>query len=308
MPQSRELRPPAWPLRPLWRPLYHRLVARRWGRVLWRTWQASQLDELPLVSASIAYYALFSFFPILLFFVIAAPSWMGADPDRLVDLLALYVPGELQVQFLGELLRNTLEQRGTTGGLALLALLWSGSGVFAALSRGINRVWGRGAPQSFWRVRLLGVALALVLGLLLLLSLAATAVLNLIEHLPVLGSVPGTGRLAILLVSLGVNFLMFLLLYAVVPSPPVPPRWAIPGALAATVTWELAKAGLALYLSSFARFSLVYGSLGAIMVFLLWAYLSAQITLLGAELCAAYAQEFHGYRPSPAADSSSEGG
>lgn len=293
------LTPPTWPLPRLWRPAYDRLTAHRWGRMLWLTWTEVQEDEVPLVGASIAYYALFSIFPILLFFVIAASGYLGAQPDRVTNLVGRYLPGAEVATFFQDTLESALEQRPTTGFLALLALLYSGSGVFTAITRGINRAWDVTQPRPLWQARLLGVGLAFGLGLLPVLSLAATTLLNVLDSLPQLGWLPGWGIL-FLAVPIVINLFMFLTLYTVLPNERISWRWALPGAVFAALVWEALKGGFAFYLQHFNRYNLVYGSVGAIIIFLLWAYLSAYILLAGAELCQAYARVFHGYRaPDP---------
>lgn len=294
---------PTWPLPRLWEPAFRWLVGRRWGRILWLTWAQVQRDEVPLVATSIAYYALFSLFPLLLFLVIAATSYLGAERALVTQLVSRFFPGTEALDPVQRVLTDTLEKRGTTGLVALVALLWSGSGVFTAIARGVNRAWDVSQPRPFWKARLLGVLLALGLALLLAASLVTTTILNVLRNVPQLGWLPGWGIL-LWVAAIAINFLMFLVLYAVLPNAPIEVRWVLPGAALAALAWEAAKGGFAFYLQNFSRYDLVYGSVGAIIVFLLWAYVSAFILLVGAELCQAYARVVHDYQPprSPGGD------
>jgi membrane protein len=84
------------------------------------------------------------------------------------------------------------------------------------------------------------------------------------------------------------TFATFVLLYARVPAQPRPMRMVWPGALVAAVAFEALKIGFAVYLASFARYNIIYGSLGAVIAFLVFAYLAATVFLIGGELSAAW--------------------
>ena len=193
---------------------------------------------------------------------------------------------------------EVLRVRGPVGLLALLGLLWSSSGVFSTLDDAINKAWDVDRKRPFWRGRLLGLSIAASIGGLFLLSLTATTVFRLVGGmnltlrtqvplLPVL-----TSRFVATVVPLLLNFVMFALLYKVVPYTQVPWAAACRGAVVAAVGWEVAKVAFAWYLASgLARYRIVYGSLGAVVVLLLWSYFSSVIVLFGAELGAEYAQQ-----------------
>jgi membrane protein len=255
-------------------------------------------DECPARAAAISYYALFSLFPLVVL-LIAIGSFLveaGEAREQVLDLLYQYFPGsgDLIVRNVDEVLRV----RGPVGLLALLGLLWSSSGVFSTLDDAINKAWDVDRKRPFWRGRLLGLSIAASIGGLFLLSLTATTVFRLVGGmnltlrtqaplLPVL-----TSRFAATVVPLLLNFVMFALLYKVVPYTQVPWSAACRGAVVAAVGWEVAKVAFAWYLASgLARYRIVYGSLGAVVVLLLWSYFSSVIVLFGAELGAEYAQQ-----------------
>jgi membrane protein len=125
-------------------------------------------------------------------------------------------------------------------------------------------------------------------------SIAATSVLRLArrtsEELPLLGNAPhALGAwwwVASILVPILVSCAAFLLVYWAVPTRRLQPKYLLPGALLAAVLFEAVKIGFNVYLENFSNYDLVFGSLGAVVAFLFWVYLSANILLLGAEVAA----------------------
>lgn len=265
----------------------------RWGRTLWITWTQAQEHELPLVASSLAFYAFFSIFPILLFFMLALSSYVSTDPQGLLGFIQRYLPGREAAGLVQEVLLQAAERREAAGVVALVMLWWSGSGVFSLIARAVNRAWRDSRPRPFWQARLLGLILALGVGGLFFASLASTTVINAAQALPGFRRLPGWTA-AHYLVPLSLNFLMFLVLYTGLPNLRVRVRWVAPAALFSAVGWEVAKLAFAFYLRNFSRYSVIYGSVGAVIILLLWAYISAYILLLGAELGEAYARVFHG--------------
>jgi membrane protein len=248
-------------------------------------------------AASVAYYALFSLFPLLLALA-AAGSFFLEDEQAYQETIALIsnaipVSQDLIVQNI----RQVLASRGAVGLIGLVGLLWSATGVFMNLARNINRAWSHATERGFLKGRLVALAMVGVLALLLILSVLSTALLNLLPRLriPLLGNlnVYDTALWPIVsgLVPWLFGWLLFLALYRWVPNTSVPWSAALWGAGVASLLWEVAKKGFAWYLEAgLARYSLVYGSLGTVVALMFWLYLSAWITFFGAHLSAAVAQ------------------
>lgn len=189
-----------------------------------------------------------------------------------------------------------LPSRGTFGIIGVLGFMWSAAGVFDGLSRAINGAWGVKRPRPVWAERALSLGLVLLVALLFFASLFTTAAVELVSRLPtiVLGE-PAIQRgslfdLLTKILPYTVTLLLFVLLYRVLPFIRV--AWAdvLPSAVLAGLAWEVAKHGFAFYVTRFAFHSLVYGSLAAVIVFLLWSYMSGVIILLGAEFSVQYAR------------------
>jgi membrane protein len=261
-----------------------------WIGVAWSTWHSFNANNGSITAAAIAYYALFSLFPLILFAVALSSFFIESNEAqaRILAAVTSYLPAA------GGLVRRNIEMvshsRSAAGLLAVVSFLWSASGVFGTINHAVARAWKVSQPLPFWQSRLLALSLAAIVGLLLVLSLLSPAALGLLQTLvTVLGlKVPGGTNLVTTVLSASVGVLTFGIVYWLVPNTPVTWNTVWPGAVLAGVGWELGKDVFAWYLrSGFARFSLVYGSLGAVVALLLWTYLSATIVLLGAELNAA---------------------
>lgn len=267
--------------------------------LLHKTWQAFVRHDGPTMARSLAYYALFSIFPLLLVLISLGSSALASQESQsaILDLIVRYLP------VAGDLVKANIKQvlriRGTVGILALLSLFWSASGVFRAMFRAVNRAWDNAKPGSFWRRGFYSLVILLAIGLILLATTLYSTVLSFIRgwQVPILGWQPfsdvGQGRLWGWLSALVpglVSVIGFCLIYRTIPRAHVTLRDVWPGGLLAGLSWEVAKQLFTWYLSNFARYSLVYGSVGAIIAFLLWSYLSALILLLGAEFTAQYSR------------------
>jgi membrane protein len=245
-------------------------------------------------AASVAYYALFSLFPLLLFLTAAGSYFLESEQayQETIDLVSNAIP--VSQELIRQNIRQVLNSRSTFGLIGLVGLVWSATGVFMNLARNINRAWSQAEQRGFLKGRLIALAMVGVLAALLLLSVLSTTALNLLPRLqvPLLGgvSVYHTTLWSILagLLPWLLSLALFLSLYRWVPNTAVPWPPALWGAGVAALLWEGAKRGFAWYLrAGFARYSLVYGSLGTVVALMFWLYLSAWITFFGAHLAAA---------------------
>jgi membrane protein len=242
-------------------------------------------------SAGLAYYALFSIFPLLLVFIAGGSYFL--DRSQVFEAVTQFVRQALPIsqEAINENLRDVLEARGTAGVLSILTLLWSASGMFTNLAHNINLAWSRAARRSFLQNRLIG--LWMIAGLIAL--IAFSLVLSWItQRLPFMDIAhASTSALTLLRLLSGFGswlmiFLVFLTLYHWIPSLQVGWSATFWGALIASLAWKTVTTGFTWYLSSsFGRYQLIYGSLGATVAFLFLIYIISLITLFGAHLSAA---------------------
>ena len=242
-------------------------------------------------AASLAYYAFFSLFPLLLVLVAGGSYFLNSQRvyQDVTGMLQNAIP--VSTNLIEENLRQVLEVRGTVGTLSLLTLLWSASGMFTSLAYNINLAWPRAPRRNFLRKRLVGLGMIAGLSGLLILSVVLESITNLIPFLNVdsaSASISSLWKLFSRIASWLTIFLLFLALYRWVPNTNVHWKATFWGALTTSIAWNLATAGFSWYLrSGLGRYQLVYGSLGAIVALLFLIFIVSMITLFGAHLCAA---------------------
>ena len=247
-------------------------------------------------AASIAYYTLFSLFPLLLALVAAGSYFLDRQQvfQQVVDLVTTVFPTSQSL--IEENLRQVLKLRGAVGLIGLVVALWSATGAFTVLTRNVNRAWTAAQPRGFLQSRLVALGMVGSLAVLLAISLILSASLNVLSRfqVPLVGfqGLYGTPLWTALsdLVPWFFIFLLFLALYRWVPNAEVNWPAAIWAALVVALAWELAANAFAWYVGSgLARYRIVYGSLGTVVALLFWIYVSGWIIIFGAHLSAAIA-------------------
>jgi membrane protein len=262
-------------------------AAGRWLRLTLRALQLALAPESQLVASSIGYFTLFSVFPLALLVVAIASNWL--DPllaeERIVAELEFIVPGFESL--LGANLQSLAQARGPVTGIALLTLIWSASSAFNVVTRAMDRLWGADINhrRSVWRHRTLAVIGVLIAaGLLLVTSSVEGTLLTIVNSLLTPG-LAGIGPFTSRFWAAFLNVTLFALLYYFVPHVPLRWRDVLPGAIIGGVLWQAAKQLFLLFIGNYlSRSNLIYGSVGAIIAFLAWTYVSSVILLLGAYL------------------------
>jgi membrane protein len=241
-------------------------------------------------AASLAYYAIFSLFPLLLVFIIVGSLFVEsgrvyAEVIWAVERIFPVSPGLIE-----ENITYVLKQRGSASILVLVTLIWSATGFFTNLAYNINLAWVNAPPRKLLDKYLIGLVMVLVLAGLLIISIIAGWFAQLFPFVGSLGSSSSLHWLWVILSSLGswlLVFLLFLALYRWIPTVHISWPAALWAALVASIGWKLATTIFAWYLGSgLNRYNLVYGSLGAIIALLFLIYLISTITLFGAHLSA----------------------
>ncbi|MEJ2732985.1 MAG: YihY/virulence factor BrkB family protein [Anaerolineae bacterium] len=281
--------------------VYARLDRRLGGRLslLVRTALAFDQDDGPLVARSLAYYALFAVFPAILALIVVASAVLESEEvqESVMTLLSQYLP--ITQDVVAANIEHLLGARETVGLFALVGLVWSASGLFSAIFRSVNRAWGIPKSRLVLSEKLYGLAMIFLVGMFFLLTLVIGPIASLVRawREPLLGWQPsaplvawlGSSRLAGWLLALVPALLSvgaFILMYRTMPRTRVRWRDVWLGGLVAGLIWEAGKQIFTWYISNFASYNVIYGSVGAIIVFLLWCYLSGQLLLLGAEFTA----------------------
>lgn len=270
------------------------LPGRSWFAVLRRTVKEFSDDNLMDWAAALTYYAVLALFPALIVLV-ALLGLLGQFPETfeaLLDIVRRLGPPSA-VDTFAEPLRAVVAQKAAAGtllGVGLGAALWSASGYIGAFIRASNAVYEVEEGRPFWKLRPLQIAITLVMTL----SLAVVAVALVVSGplAEAIGAVIGLGDTALTVyriakwpVLVAFVMLLFALLYHVAPNVRQPRfRWVSAGGVVAVLVWIAASAGFALYVGNFGSYSKTYGSLGSVIVFLVWLWISNLALLFGAEL------------------------
>lgn len=242
-------------------------------------------------AAGLAYYAIFSLFPLLLAFIIVGSYFIDSSRVffNVVGAAERLIP--VSTRLIEQNLQYVLSQRGSVSILVLLTLIWSGSGFFTNLAYNINLAWVSAPPRNLLNKYLVGLVMVLVLAGLLLVSILVDWLTHVIPLINRLGSASSLQEFWYFLSSLGswlLVFLLFMALYRWVPTVHISWPAALWAALVASAGWKLATAIFAWYLNSgLNRYNMVYGPLGAIIALLFLIYIISLITLFAAHLSAA---------------------
>jgi membrane protein len=269
-----------------------KLPRRAWGGVLRRTLSEFREDNLTDWAAALTYYGIVAIFPALVALVSILGLIGNSATKPLLDNLGDFAPGPAH-QILSNALHDLTQSRGSAGILFVVGLagaLWSASGYIGAFIRASNAIWDVEEGRPIWRI----VPLRLFVTVIMVVLLAASAVAVVVTG-PLadrVGKLIGIGGAAVTVwdiakwpVLILVVSVMFSILYWASPNVRQPGfRWVTPGGLFAVVAWIVASAAFGLYVANFGSYNKTYGSLGAIIIFLVWLWLSNVAILLGAEL------------------------
>ena len=246
-----------------------------------RVWEAADTDEIIARAAALSYSFLFSIFPLLLF-VAALLSLVPVHHviRQFMDSAAQVLPGEAAAA-VRSTLRQILANRGHRGLISLGALtaLWAGSTGMATVMSMLNVVYRTRDQRPWWKGRAIAILLTAVQAAFVIVS---TLLIMLSARIGAAFGAAGnvlTTVAPVLLVLIAVD-----LIYCVAPARRQPWRWVTPGAVTFTVLWLAMSFALRVYVSNFSSYDVMYGSIGGLILFMLWLFLTSAVLLLGAEV------------------------
>jgi len=241
-------------------------------------------DELTDAAGSLTYFGVLALFPFLLFLVSLAA--LVIDPEQaqvLIDELGRVAPPAVTA-ILGDRLR-ALGEGGSPELLTLSAAgaIWSASSGVSALMRALNRAYGVHESRSFVKTNAIALGATLFAAVLSIVATVAAVVAPSIAA--AIGGWPGTLILWLRLPVAGLAMmLVWALLYYFLPDVEQRFRFITPGSVTGVIIWLVASIGFSIYVRSFGTFDVTYGTLGGVIILLLWMWLSSVIVLLGAEI------------------------
>ncbi len=294
MPNDRTVRAP----RGIWRQSREMLLAwvRTIGAAFWRGFMEFIKSDDLTYAASVAYYALLSLFPSFLLAFSLLGEFAVDESRRLaiIDFLLRYFPTHFD--FLTHQLDAFRTQRVQIGIGGLVALTWAALGIFSAVSSAVNHAWGVDKQRTFLKHQLFSFLMMLAAGFLLVIALAAVSAMQVVEANWAAELVLRLRFLAVFqsLVVRWATTLMLIfvvgLIFYFVPNAKVRFRDVWPGAIVTGLLWRGTLIGFSFYIRDMGRFTMVHGSIAAVVVFLIWVYTCAVLLMYGVEFTAAYAR------------------
>ena len=254
-------------------------------RFLRRVLESYSAHNCPRHAAALAYYTLFSLFPLLLLLIIITSNFFPSEASRqnLAHSLAEIFP--YGAENLYTIIEQTWKARRSMGFISTISLLWGGSAMFSMLEASLSRIWET-EPRSFWRRRVLGIISVLTVVIVFLASFFFGPFTG-----SILDGFPLDSQTLNYFMQLVVVSIVAMLLYRIYPNEQVEWGAAFVGAFTASIMIVLAKFLFGFYtIIVTARSGLLYGSLTWFLTMALWVYLVGSLFLFGAEFAAAFQQ------------------
>jgi membrane protein len=261
-------------------------------RALKATVQEFQRDDALGIAAQLAYYLILALFP----FILVLVSLLGTfgSEELASEVLGYFqqVMPEQAYEIIKDFTDNIISGKAEAPGLftfGILFTIWAASGAFAALINALNRAYDVQETRPFWKVR--GIAILMTLGLSVLILIGVLLLVLGPQIGEAIANVFGLERTFLVVWEVArwpvaLFFMMFTvaLLYYFAPDVDQPFRWITPGGLIGIILWVLASVGFNFYVSNFGSYNKTYGSIGAVIVLLLYLYISSLTILFGATL------------------------
>ena len=276
-----------------------------------RVWQQISEDDVFGRAAQLSYYFLLALFPLLLFLMTLLGYF--ADAGSQLRMTLLHYLGTVMPSSALDLVSKTIDEisSGAGGGklsFGLLAALWAASNGMSAITDTLNVAYDVKEKRPFWKLRLVAIVLTIILALMIILAL--TTILLGGKLATIIAASAGFGNAFILgwkilqwFVLLIFVLVTFGLIYYFAPD--LPERkwyWVTPGSLTGVALWLLVSFAFRIYLHFFNSYSVTYGSLGALIILMLWFYFTGAAILIGGEVnaeieCAAKPFSRHKHSP-----------
>lgn len=240
------------------------------------------------LAAAIAYYALLSLFPLVIALVSGVGLVLSDDQarreviDPIIGALPLSADGAADLR--GILEGAVGREAGAVGLIGLAGLLWTASGMMGAIRAGLTTVTGADGTRPFLRAKLVDLAMVVVTGTVLLVSTTVTVVMRVADDrvLEPLGLSGPAGAVIGIATPIALGFVVLTALLRLVPAEPIPWAGVWRGALGGAVGLWVLTTGFGIYVRNFGRYNAVYGSLGAVVAFLVFVFLAAILLLIAA--------------------------
>jgi len=267
------------------------LSKRTWMGTLKRTVREFKEDDLTLLAAALTYYGILSLFPALLVLLALLGLAGQSTIDTLLENVGAITPSATN-DVITNAVRN-LQSNNSGAGIAfivgLAGALWSASGYVGGFMKASNVIYEVEEGRKFWKLKPLQILVTVIIVLLTTLVIVAVVVSGPVAQR--VGDIIGAGDTAVTVFNIVkwpvialIVSQIFAFLYWVSPNVKQPGyKWISPGGILAVVLWIVASGAFAVYVANFGSYSKTYGSFAAVIIFLVWLWITNLVMLLGAE-------------------------
>ena len=252
-------------------------------------------DDGSYLAAGMSYYIFFSVFPFLLGLLAFLGIFFGSDKatEQVKDVLERQLPGIADSPIIYDNLQSIDFNKGLVGAIAVIGLLWTGSAVFGSLTRMMNKIWNIQDKRTFYNRKGTDMFFTILIGLVLSTNIFINTIYSQLgqyfglvgagsEEVNSIENIWNFVTVHILppLLSIGV----FTFIYNVIPQRKVIFRRTLPPAIIGALIFEFTKSLFVFYIHTYGNFDMVYGSISAVIILLLFAYVSSIIVVFFAEI------------------------
>lgn len=255
-------------------------------------------DDITALAGQLAYDLLLSFFPFLLL-LLTMISYSDLKSTDILIYVQQIMP-ESTVNLIYTTIKNASSStNGHLVSLSIVGIVWSGSSGFRAIIKGLNKAYDEEETRPYWKTIAISVLFMVSLAFAIIASVALVVFGQMIgrtiaHSLNLSSNFILNWDIIRYLVSVGGMGITFAALYHFTPCRRLTWREVIPGAVLSTLCWLAASLGFAYYVNNFSNYSILYGGIGAVIVLMLWLYITSIIILLGGEINALLAFEKQG--------------
>jgi membrane protein len=252
-------------------------------------------DRATGLAAQQAYYYMLALFPMMILLIAIVP-YLNIDPQKAIDVVNKLLPSESAQLLRDNVVKLVSERNGGLLTFGIIGTIWSASNGMNAFMKAMNIAFDVEETRSFIKARL--VSIMLTIGLILAFVVALLLPVFgkvLIDTVQSIIHIPEQFEIVFRIVRWIIAFIVMVAviagLYRIAPNKHYPFKYVIPGAIFATVVWQLISLGFSFYVSNFGNYSATYGSLGGVIVLMLWLFLTGLALVLGGEINAIYHRE-----------------
>ncbi|MBM7691169.1 membrane protein [Peribacillus deserti] len=245
-------------------------------------------DRATGLAAEQSYYYMLALFPMLILLLSILP-YLNIDPHKAIKVMGTLMPSESSSIFKDNVVNIVSDRNGGLLTFGILGTLWSASNGINAFIHSMNIAFDVEETRSFIKQRLISIMLTLGLIIAFVVALVLPVFGNVLydmidSFLPLPAEMEILFKVLRWIVAICVMIVVLAFLYKMAPNKHYPFKQVLPGAIVATIVWQLISLGFSFYVSNFGNYSSTYGSLGGVIVLMLWLYLTGLALVLGGEI------------------------